>query len=242
MAEAALILEARNPDFIDINLGCPAPKIVKGGAGAALLKEPRKVYSIVRSVVDAVKVPVTVKIRKGWSSLDKQGLKVALLAEEAGAAAVTVHGRFREQMYCGKADWFFIEEVASFLTIPVIGNGDITSAYDIYRALKETSCAGVMVGRGAVGNPWIFKQAAALLAGAKTYHIPSPQEKVAMAKRHLHMMVNFKGAKVGVLEMRRHCASYLKGLPGASAARDRLHRAETPQEMLTILDEFKTLP
>lgn len=234
MARAARYIEGLGADIIDINMGCPVSKVVKGGEGCALMQNPRLAGDIVASVKGAVSVPVTVKIRKGWDDTQINAVEMAVLAAENGAAAVTIHGRTREQFYGGKADWQIIRQVTKAIVIPVIGSGDIFSPQDALNMLGETGCAGVMVARGALGNPWIFSRIRALMQG-EVVDDPSPQEKIEMALRHMELLVVLKGEKVGIREMRKHASWYIKGLKGAAFARREIYRAEDRRHMAKAL-------
>lgn len=238
MARAAQIAEEMGADIIDINMGCPTPKIVKNGEGAALMKDPRLAARIVREVVGRVNVPVTVKMRKGWDEHSANAVELALLAEKAGAAAVAVHGRLRTQFYSGKADWGIIRAVKEAVRIPVIGNGDVWSPQDAQAMLRETGCDGVMIGRAALGNPWIFRQTVHYLATEELLPPPSLPERVAVALAHFDLLVGTKGEKTAVLAMRKHAAWYLKGVPGAAKLRERVNRAQSAQELRGILREI----
>ena len=239
MAEAASKLEAMRPDLIDLNLGCPTPKIVRNGYGGALMRDPKLCSAIFEAVVRAVRCPVTVKMRKGWSESTPTAVEIAMRAEAAGIKAVTIHGRTVEQGYSGRADWEAIKAVKGAVAIPVIGNGDITSARDAKAMLEQSRCDGVMVGRAARGNPWIFREINALLAKNMTIEPPVPAEKIATALRHLDLLAALKGEKTAVMEMRRHAGWYIRGLPGAAAARQRLVKATTPAEMAETLLQFQ---
>jgi nifR3 family TIM-barrel protein len=235
MAGAAEIVESRGAWLIDINMGCPTPKIVKNGEGSALMKEPEKAAGIIRAIVRAVKVPVTVKMRKGWDESTVNAVDLACLAENAGAAAVTVHGRTRSQFYSGKADWGIIASVKRAVNIPVIGNGDIWTPADALRMLEQTGCDGIMIGRAALGNPWVFRQTVHYLKTGELIPGPSPKERAAMALRHFGLLVDNKGETVAVREMRKHAAWYMKSLRGAARLRELVNRAKSAQEMKDIL-------
>lgn len=225
-------------DIIDVNMGCPAPKIVKNGEGSALTKTPELVGKIVRAIVEAQKKPVTIKIRKGFDDMHLNAAEIARIAEANGASAVAVHGRTREQYYSGKADWACIREVKQAVNIPVIGNGDVFTPRDAARLLEETGCDAVMVGRGAQGNPWIFRRTLHYLATGELLPEPTAAERVEMALRHAGMLVEYKGEYIGVREMRKHAAWYTKGLPGAAELRGRLNTAESIADMERLLREY----
>ncbi len=235
MAGAAEIVESRGAWLIDINMGCPTPKIVKNGEGSALMKEPEKAAGIIRAIVRAVKAPVTVKMRKGWDESTVNAVDLACLAENAGAAAVTVHGRTRSQFYSGKADWGIIASVKRAVNIPVIGNGDIWTPADALRMLEQTGCDGIMIGRAALGNPWIFRQTVHYLKTGELIPGPSAGERAAMALRHFGLLVDNKGETAAVREMRKHAAWYMKSLRGAARLRELVNRAKSAQEMKDIL-------
>ena len=213
MAEGARVAAQRNPDWIDINCGCPVKKVVNRNAGAALLKDPALLGRIISAMVQAVDVPVTLKIRSGWEQAG-EAVAVAKVAEDAGAAAIAVHGRTREAKFAGQADWDVIARVKAAVSIPVIGNGDVRSPEAARAMMDETGCDLVMVGRWAIGDPWIFKRMEAFLETGRQAPDPSVEERMALAVRHLRLSVQAKGARSGVLEMRRHLSAYVKGLPG----------------------------
>jgi tRNA-dihydrouridine synthase B len=239
MAEAAKIVEQAGADIIDINMGCPTPKIVKNGEGSALMRRPELAYSIMASVVDAVGVPVTVKIRKGWDDDSVNAVEMARLAGRAGVAAIAVHGRTRAQFYSGKADWNIIREVKQSAGIPVIGNGDIRTPRDAALMLTETGCDGIMVGRGAQGNPWVFRQIMYYLKTGVVLPPPGIEERFDILRRHLDMLVACKGEYIAIREMRRHAAWYTKGLPHAAEIRLRFNQAECREDFGTILEAFR---
>lgn len=233
MASAAAIVRDRvHPDIIDINMGCPTPKIVRNGEGAALMRDVPLARDIVAAVVGVAGVPVTVKMRKGWDRGHVNAVELAQAVEAAGAAAVAVHGRTRDQFYSGEADWSIIKDVKEAVGIPVIGNGDVRSGEDAARMLEETGCDAVMIGRAALGNPWIFREVATYLATGRKVPPPSLAERAAMAIRHLDMMIELFGEKSAVLQMRKHAAWYLRGIPGAAQARVRINAAKTRAEMV----------
>jgi len=231
MAEAARLVAEAGADIIDINLGCPAPKVVRNGEGAALARDPGKAAAVVSAVVRAVDRPVTAKIRKGWSPDEVNAVELARRLEDAGVAAIAVHGRVRSQFYSGQADWGIIAEVREAVGVPVIGNGDVVGGPSAEAMMNLTGCDAVMIGRAALGNPWVFRQTLVYLATGREPPAPSPEERVIMAVRHLRILVNHKGPEIGLLEMRKHAAWYIHGLRGASRIRSRLMAASTLREM-----------
>jgi tRNA-dihydrouridine synthase B len=238
MAEAARILNDSNAAFIDINMGCPTPKIVKNGEGSALMRNPALAGRIVRAVVNASKKPVTVKIRKGWDEDSVNAVEIARISEENGAAAVTVHGRTRQQFYGGKADWSAIREVKRSVSIPVIGNGDINGPADAKRMINETGCDAVMVGRAARGNPWIFKSIRHYLETGRDIPEPSAQERIEMLIRHLELMIGHKGERTGIMQMRKHIAWYVKGMKNATQIRQQVFNLQSKDEIINIIKEY----
>lgn len=239
LARAAKIVEADGADIIDFNMGCPVPKIVNNGEGSALMKNPQLAYEILARMAEAVKIPVTVKIRSGWDAAHINAPEIAQLAEKAGVAAIAVHGRTREQFYSGKADWQVIKAVKAAVKIPVFGNGDILSAEDGSRMLAETGCDGLMIGRGADGNPWIFAELAGALNGSGKPHEVTLAERTAMILRHLAMLIDFKGEVIAVKEMRRHAGAYLKGMPMAAEYRRRINEMNTFGEFKQLIEEYQ---
>lgn len=229
---------ARVPEFIDINMGCPVKKIVNSGDGSALMKSPKLCESIIRECVKASSVPITVKIRAGWDKSSVNCTEIAKIAEACGAHAITIHARTRAQMYEPSADWQIIKAVKEAVGIPVIGNGDIFSAQDAKRMLDETGCDAIMVGRGALGNPFIFGQIKALLEGKECPPI-TPQMRLDTAREHLSMMIAEKGEHIGVCESRKHLAWYTKGMRFGSASRGMINTAETLDEVNKIIDFLK---
>ena len=235
MSEMAKRIEERPFAILDINMGCPVPKVVKNGEGSALMKNPSLVYEIVNAIVKAIEKPVTVKIRKGFDDAHVNAVEVARAAEEAGASAVAVHGRTREQYYSGEADWDIIRQVKEAVSIPVIGNGDVTSPERADAMVKETGCDGVMIARGAQGNPWIFSE---MIEHERTGRIPSRptnEEIRKMMLRHAKLQLQYKGEYLGIREMRKHVAWYTKGLPGSAKLREEINRVESYAELEDLL-------
>ena len=222
---------------IDINMGCPAPKIAGSGEGSALMKEPAHAARIMEEVVKAVSLPVSVKLRLGWDESSVNVLEIARAAQEAKVKTVIVHGRTRSQQYGGKADWDKIAQVKAALDIPVFGNGDVFSAQDAGRMLAHTACDGLLIGRGAMGNPWIFAQAKALFGGEEI-HLPSVQKRVETVIRHARMMAAWKGEGIAIREMRKHVGWYAGGLPGASRLRHRANAVQTMAELEACLADW----
>lgn len=231
-------IESYPIDIIDVNMGCPAPKIVKNGEGSCLMKTPELVGKIVKSLVESQSKPVTIKFRKGFDDAHINAVEIAKIAEANGAAAVAVHGRTREQYYSGRADWDIIREVKKAVHIPVIGNGDIFTPQDAKNLLEHTGCDAIMVGRGAQGNPWIFKRILCYLQTGELLPEPTAEERVEKALRHAQMLIAYKGEYVGIREMRKHMAWYMKGLPGAAELRGKLNYAETMTEMEALLWDY----
>lgn len=225
--------------IIDINMGCPAPKIVKNCEGSALMKDLKLASDIIYEVSKKSLVPVTVKFRKGWDDDNINAVEFAKMAEDSGVSAVTVHGRTRKQMYEGSADWDIIRKVKQSINIPVIGNGDVFSPEDAKRMLDETGCDGVLVARGAMGNPWIFNRILHYLSTAEILSEPSPQEKIDMAIRHTNMMVEYKGENTGVKEMRKHISWYIKGLRNASSVKNIINTISSKEELIEVLLRYK---
>ena len=223
MSEMAKRVEERPFDIMDINMGCPVPKVVRNGEGSALMKNPKLVYEIVSAMVKAIDKPVTVKIRKGFDDSCINAVEIAKIIEEAGAAAVAVHGRTREQYYSGQADWDIIRQVKEAVSIPVIGNGDVTSPQKAEELVKQTGCDGIMIARGAQGNPWIFSEMI-------TY-----EEIRDMMLRHARLQLKYKGEFIGIREMRKHVAWYTKGLKGSAKLREEINRVESYQELEELL-------
>jgi tRNA-dihydrouridine synthase B len=240
MAKAARIVAASGANIIDINMGCPTPKITKNGEGSALMRNPELAYRVIAAVVEAADtIPVTVKFRKGWDENSINAVQIARLAEQAGAAAVSVHGRTREQFYSGQADWSIIREVKQAVAIPVIGNGDIRTPQDAKRMLTETGCDGIMIGRGAQGNPWIFRQVAHYLTTGEMLSLPTLGERIDMLLRQLDMLVDHKGEYTGIREMRSHAAWYTKGLPSSAELRLKFNQAATREDFIRIMENYR---
>jgi tRNA-dihydrouridine synthase B len=238
LASIAAEVQAAGADIIDINMGCPTPKIVRNGDGCALMQKPELVAEIVKKVTAAVTVPVTIKIRKGWDENSVNAVGIALAAEENGAKAVTVHGRTREQFYTGKADWEIIKKVKQALKIPVIGNGDVVSPETAKEMLEMTGCDAIMIGRGAEGNPWIFKSVIEYLSSGILLPDPSHTEKIEMALYHLKQITLLKGEDVGIKEMRKHIAWYLKGLPGSSVIKAEVFKLDQVEDVKKMLHTY----
>lgn len=239
--EAAKIVEEKmKPDIIDINMGCPVPKVaVKNQAGSALLKNPEKVGEIIKAVVGAVNVPVTVKIRSGWDQSSINAVEIAKIAEANGASAITVHARTRAQGYAGKADWNIIKEVVNAVDIPVIGNGDVVSCYDAKKMLDETGCNAVMIGRGLLGNPWLIKECVEYLESGKLPEVIDYNEKIDMMEYHLNKLCEDKTEKQAVLEIRNHLLNYLKGLPENKEVKNQVCRCKSRLEIIKILENYR---
>lgn len=237
MAQAARFAMNYRPQTIDINMGCPAPKISGNGSGAALMKEPALCGKIVKAVAAAVNVPVTVKIRKGWDETSVNAVEVAQICEESGAAAIAVHGRTRNQYYAPPVDLEIIRRVKNAVSIPVIGNGDITNAVEAQKMIEQTGCDLVMIGRGALGNPWIFREINAYFDTDKLIPPPSYTEKLVVMARHIEKLCEYKGETVGMKEARRHMGYYFKGLKGAAELRRRGSTACTLADMYALIRE-----
>lgn len=237
MSEMAKRIEERNFDILDINMGCPVPKVVNNGEGSALLKNIPLAYEILHAVVRAIQKPVTVKFRKGFLNGEEQALELAKAAEEAGVSAVTVHGRTREQYYSGKADWDIIRRVKELVQIPVIGNGDIFSAEDAKQMMEQTGCDGVMIARGAKGNPWIFRETISYLEMGEKPKPPTKEELVQTILRHAVMQVELNGELAGMREMRKHVAWYTAGLPHSAALRGKVNEIEKISDLEQLLFE-----
>lgn len=238
VAAAQYVDKYTNADIIDINMGCPVPKITKCDAGARWLLEPEKIYEMVSAVADAVEKPVTVKMRMGWDSDHIFAVENAQAVEQAGGQAVAVHGRTRVQMYEGEANWDIIRKVKESVNIPVIGNGDVKTPYDAKRMLDTTGVDGVMIGRGALGNPWMLYRTVQYLETGVIYDDPSPKEKVDVCLLHFERLAKLKGEYIAVREMRKHAAWYLKGLRGGNDVRKEINLCETGDQLREILQDF----
>ena len=239
MAKAAkIITDKYDVDIIDINMGCPVPKVIKTGAGSALLKDLDKVRDIVESVVKAVSVPVTVKIRIGWDNKNINAVEVAKVCEAAGASAIAVHGRTREAGYSGKVNLDVIKDVKNAVSIPVIGNGDIRSGVDAKKMIDYTGCDAVMLGRAVMGNPWMIKEVITFLDNGIIIDKPSIEDKIKMCFKHLDYLLMFKNEKVSVLEMRSHISWYLKGIPGSQEVKEACFKATNKNELVKILNGY----
>lgn len=238
MADMAIKLNDFDFDFLDINMGCPAPKIVKNGEGSALMLNPDLIGRIVSAVSKSSNKPVTIKIRKGFNNSNLNAVEIAKIAEENGAAAIAVHGRTREQYYSGCADWNVIKEVKKAVKIPVIGNGDITTPQLAEKMLNETGCDAIMIGRASQGNPWIFKNIIHYLKTNELLPPPSLEEKINYSIRHLEMLCEYKGDYLGVREMRKHLGWYTKGMPKSTELRVEVNKTDSKQAMIELLNEF----
>lgn len=230
LAKAAAMVRETGTDFIDLNMGCPAPKIVNNGDGSALLRTPALCGQLVQAVKQAVDCPVTVKIRLGWDA--DHSVETAKILEESGADVICVHGRTRVQQYSGHADWNAIERVVQAVSVPVIANGDVTCREDAEELRRKTGCAGVMIGRGAMGNPWIFRE----LSGGEA---ATAEERIDMALAHTAQLIAYKGAHIGILEARKHVCWYLKGIPGSGSRKGAINTAKSYQEMAEILQSLR---
>ena len=237
MAKAAEISMKYKPDIIDINMGCPAPKIALNHSGAALMKEPDLCGEIVKAVSKAVDIPVTVKIRKGWDDNSVNAVEIAKICEQAGASAVTVHGRTRQQQYMPPADWDIIKKVKQAVKIPVIGNGDVTSAELAAKMFEQTDCDLIMIGRGALGNPFIFQEIAMLLGHDRPTFPVSNEERISVLLRHIEKLCEYKGEYIGMKEARKHAAWYFKGIHGAASLRKRAGTLNTLDDLIELCKE-----
>ena len=235
MSEMAKMIEELPFQILDINMGCPVPKVVRNGEGSALMKNPKLVHEIVSAVSKAIEKPVTVKIRKGFDDDHINAVEIAKIIEDAGGAAVAVHGRTREQYYSGKADWDIIRQVKEAVSIPVIGNGDVTSPQKAEELVKQTGCDGIMIARGAQGNPWIFSEMITYEETGTLPERPGKEEVRDMMLRHARLQLKYKGEFIGIREMRKHVAWYTKGLKGSAKLREEINRVESYQELEELL-------
>ncbi len=241
MAQAAAFVEECGADIVDINFGCPAPKIVKGGDGAAILRDPDLAVAICAAVRKAVKrVPVTVKMRLGWSATQYTFIEIAKRAEAVGINAFTLHGRYGQQFYKGRADWSYAARLKEAVNVPVIGNGDVAGADDAVQHLRATGVDAIMVGRAALGNPWLIREIAAAMRAEPATPPPSVVERVDFALAHFNLMVEHYGEKSGVLQMRKHLGWYLKGIEGAALIREQINHEPSPEQVRCILAEART--
>ncbi len=238
MGRAAYTLNDRENIILDINMGCPTPKIVKNGDGSALMKNPRLAGEVIKAVVKESAKPVTVKIRKGWDDNSINAVEMAKIIEGSGGSAVTIHGRTREEFYSGKADWSIIAEVKAAVGIPVIGNGDVFSMLDAEELLRQTQCDGIMVGRGAQGNPWIFKQIMHFIEKGEHMQEPSVGERVNVAMKHMDLVMEAKGEYVAIREMRKHIAWYMKGFKNSAQLRNSINKIESYTSLKALLEEY----
>lgn len=237
-AEAAAYVEALGTaDILDFNMGCPAPKIVKNGEGSALMREPQRAYEIMKAIRNAVKMPFTVKMRKGWDDNHVNVVEMAKMAEDAGADAIAVHGRTREQFYSGQADWEIIAKVKQAVKIPVIANGDIRTCDDLAKVLEVTKADAVMIGRAAQGNPWIFKRLTHFWRTSEKLPPPTMQERAAVIIRHLDLLLKYKGDYIGSREMRKHATWYTRGIVHGALLRDKFNHAEKREDFIEIINE-----
>ncbi len=236
---AQILVKDYHVKLIDINMGCPVPKVaIKAHAGSALLKDPKLVGEIVKKVVASVNVPVTVKIRSGWDSSSINAVEIAKICEANGASAISVHARTRAQGYTGKADWNIIKEVKQNVSIPVIGNGDVNSPEKAEEMLKTTNCDAVMIGRAALGNPWLFKECLYYLTNHELLSKPTLKEKITMIKKHYNLLKEYKNSKLALLEIRSIALYYLKGLPDAKNLKEQIIEVKTEDELFNLLDNY----
>jgi len=236
---AKLIENTMHPDIIDINMGCPVPKVaLRAQAGSALLKDPEKVYEIVRTVKEAVSIPVTVKIRSGWDENNINAVEIARVCEKAGASAIAIHARTRSQGYQGTADWNIIKNVKNAVNIPVIGNGDVKTLDDFLKMREYTGCDAVMIGRGVLGNPWLIKEIKEYLNTKKRIDSPTNQEKIEMIRKHYKLLLEDKPEKLALLEIRSHAIWYLKGMPSSATIKDKICSSKSTEEIFAILDDY----
>lgn len=241
LAEAAKQIEHLNFDILDINMGCPVPKVVNNNEGSALMCNPRLISEIISKVSKSIDKPVTVKIRKGFTKDNINAVEIAKIAEQSGASAIAVHARTRDQYYSGKADWNIIRQVKEAVSVPVIGSGDVVTPIDAENMLTQTGCDGIMIARAARGNPWIFKQVKEYLNNGTVSPKIEFQEVADMIIRHCRMVIDYKGEYTGIREMRKHISWYISGFPGAAKFRSRINQIETADDLELILGEYKLL-
>ena len=238
MGKAASIMNQYTNDILDINMGCPAPKVIKNGDGSALMRNPKLAAEVLTAVVKNSKKPVTLKIRKGWDDNSVNALEIAKIAEECGISALAIHGRTREQFYSGKADWYIIAEIKQSINIPVIGNGDVFDVQDAVNMLEKTKCDAIMIGRGSQGNPWIFNRINHYMKTGEILPEPTLEEKIGTAIKHMNLAVAEHGEYVAVREMRKHIGWYLKGLKNSAKYRDQINKITDYKEVISMLEEY----
>ena len=238
MGKAASIMNQYTNDILDINMGCPAPKVIKNGDGSALMRNPKLAAEVLTAVVKNSEKPVTLKIRKGWDDNSVNALEIAKIAEECGISALAIHGRTREQFYSGKADWDIIAEIKQSINIPVIGNGDVFDVQDAVNMLEKTKCDAIMIGRGSQGNPWIFNRINHYMKTGEVLPEPTLEEKISTAIKHINLAVAEHGEYVAVREMRKHIGWYLKGLKNSAKYRDQINKITDYKEVISMLEEY----
>ena len=238
MGKAAAIMNEYPNEILDINMGCPAPKVIKNGDGSALMRNPKLAAEVLSSVVKNSKKPVTLKIRKGWDDDSVNAVEIAKIAEECGISALAIHGRTREQFYSGKADWNIIAQIKQTINIPVIGNGDVFEVQDAVNMLEKTKCDAIMIGRGSQGNPWIFKRINHYMETGEILSEPILEEKITTAIKHMNLAVAEHGEYVAVREMRKHIGWYLKGLENSAKYRDQINKITDYKEVIAMLEEY----
>ena len=238
MGKAASIMNQYTNEILDINMGCPAPKVIKNGDGSALMRNPKLAAEVLTAVVKNSKKPVTLKIRKGWDDNSVNALEIAKIAEECGISALAIHGRTREQFYSGKADWDIIAEIKQSINIPVIGNGDVFDVQDAVNMLEKTKCDAIMIGRGSQGNPWIFNRINHYMKTGEVLPEPTLEEKISTAIKHMNLAVAEHGEYVAVREMRKHIGWYLKGLKNSAKYRDQINKITDYKEVISMLEEY----
>lgn len=238
MGKAASIMNEYNNEILDINMGCPAPKVIKNGDGSALMKNPKLAEQVLSAVVKNSIKPVTLKIRKGWDDQSVNAVEIAKIAEACGISAIAIHGRTREQFYSGTADWDIIRQIKETINIPVIGNGDVFEVQDAKRLLETTNCDAILIGRGSQGNPWIFKRVDHYIRTGEILPEPTLEEKVNTAKKHMSLAIEEHGEYIAVREMRKHLGWYLKGLKGSAKVRDEINKIENYEGVIKRLDDY----